>query len=359
MKNKEQIMEVLDYLRSKRENKESFVCDEEAIAASYHKSGYSESLAIKILSIFGGLLASLAFVGFLLISGLYDSGIGLVILGFVCIVIAVLVNKKSDKIILDTVTVLFYIIGFVLMTMGFNKFKMEDSSILLIFILIASCSLVIVHNYILSFISILILNGCIFGLILTNDAYNLIHIQIALLTVLVSYTMLNEAKIITSAKALSRLYKPVRAGLIFSFLVLLIFLGKKGMIALSPEYIWLSSVLIFLATGYLMLKLSDILHVAGVIQRAVICTLSILVLLPTVWSPAISGAILIILLSFYVNYKTGLIVGVIAFIYFISQYYYDLNFILLTKSILLISSGILFLALYLFTRKSLTKHEKV
>lgn len=73
MKNKEQIIEVLDYIRSKRENKESFVCDEEAIAASYQKSGYSESLAIKILSIFGGLLASLAFVGFLLISGLYDS----------------------------------------------------------------------------------------------------------------------------------------------------------------------------------------------------------------------------------------------------------------------------------------------
>ncbi|QQT25929.1 DUF4401 domain-containing protein [Sphingobacterium spiritivorum] len=359
MKNKEQIIEVLDYLRNKRENKESFVCDEEAIIASYQKNRSVESLPIKILSIFGGLLASLAFVGFLFISGLYDSGIALIILGLICIVAAILVNKKSDKIILDTVTVLFYIIGFLLMTMGFNEFKIGDSYILLLFVFIASCSLIIVHNYILSFISILIINGCIFGLILTNDVYNLIHIHISVLTGLVSYIILNEAKIITNSKALCRLYKPLRAGLIFSFLVLLIFLGKRGMIALSPEYTWLSSVIIFLAIIYLMLKLSDTLHVVNVVQRAVICILSILVLLPTVWSPAISGAILIILLSFYVNYKTGMIVGVIAFIYFISQYYYDLNFTLLTKSMLLISSGILFLALYLFTRKSLTKHEKI
>ena len=46
-------------------------------------------------------------------------------------------------------------------------------------------------------------------------------------------------------------------------------------------------------------------------------------------------------------------------IYFISQYYYDLNFTLLTKSILLFSSGVLFLLLYLFTHKNLTQNEKI
>jgi uncharacterized membrane protein len=86
---------------------------------------------------------------------------------------------------------------------------------------------------------------------------------------------------------------------------------------------------------------------------------TVFVLLPTVFSPAISGAILLILLSFYVNYKTGLVLGVAAFLYFISQYYYDLNLTLLTKSILLFSSGVLFIALYLFTHKKLTTNEKV
>jgi len=90
-----------------------------------------------------------------------------------------------------------------------------------------------------------------------------------------------------------------------------------------------------------------------------IYALSILLLLPTVLSPAISGAILIILLSFLVNYKTSLVIGIAAFIYFVSQYYYDLHFTLLTKSILLFSSGILFLGLYLLTHKKLTSNEKI
>ena len=61
----------------------------------------------------------------------------------------------------------------------------------------------------------------------------------------------------------------------------------------------------------------------------------------------------------WVNYKTGLVIGIISFIYFISQYYYDLNFTLLTKSIILFSSGIVFILFYLFTNKKLNTNEKI
>jgi len=87
--------------------------------------------------------------------------------------------------------------------------------------------------------------------------------------------------------------------------------------------------------------------------------ITLLTILPTALSPAISGAILLIVLGFLVNYKTGLILGIVSFIYFISQYYYDLNFTLLTKSILLFLSGILFVLLYLLTHKKLSSNEKV
>jgi uncharacterized membrane protein len=133
--------------------------------------------------------------------------------------------------------------------------------------------------------------------------------------------------------------------------------GKKGLF--NIDYIWISSVVIISAIIYLLFKLFKILNINNIQHKIGICIFAVLALLPTTFSPTISGAILLILLSFYVNYKTGLALGIIAFIYFIARYYYDLNLTLLTKSILLFSSGVLFIALYLFIHKKLTTNEKI
>ncbi|MGV8946546.1 MAG: DUF4401 domain-containing protein [Lutibacter sp.] len=357
MSDKKDIKELLDYLQTTE--KKSLDFDEDAIVAAYQKNNDNQSLPIKILSIFGGILASFAFLGFLFIAGLYDTKIGLLMFGILFIAGAIWINKKYDKIIIDTVSVSSFIIGFVLLGLGFSKLKIDENIISIIFIIIAFCSLGIVQNYILSFISVLIINGSILTLIISNNGYNLIHIYVSALALMVTYFFLKEAKIIKASKALSKLYSPIRIGLIFSFLVGLVFLGKKGIIPVSPDYIWFSSIIIIATIVYFVSILFDMLNITSVQQKTIIFTFSILILLPTALSPAISGAILIILLSFWANYKTGLAISIIAFIYFISQYYYDLNFTLLTKSILLFSSGILFVIFYLFTHKKLITNEKV
>jgi len=124
---------------------------------------------------------------------------------------------------------------------------------------------------------------------------------------------------------------------------------------MSYNAIWLSSLVIISAIIYLVFILFNVLNITKIQHKILICTLTVLALLPTAFSPAISGAILIMLLSFFVNYKTGFVLSIAAFIYFISQYYYDLSFTLLTKSILLFASGVLFIVLYLFTHKKLSK----
>lgn len=357
MRHKENIKELLDYLQTTEDKELQF--DEDAIVTAYQKNNDNQSLAIKILSVFGGLLASLAFLGFLFIAGLYNSDLGLLIFGTLCIAGAIWINKVYDKIIIDTVSVSSFIIGFILFGFGLGKLQMTENAISAVFILIALFSLSIVQNYILSFISVLIINGSILTLIISNKGYDLIHIYVSALALIVTYFFLKEAKIITVSKALSKLYNPIRIGLIFSFLSGLIILGKKGILPISPDYIWLSSVIIISTIIFLLSNLFEILNITKIQNKTGIYILCILLLLPTALSPAISGAILIILLSFLVNYKTGLVLDIIAFIYFISQYYYDLNFTLLTKSILLFSSGVLFMALYLFTHKKLTSNEKV
>ena len=164
---------------------------------------------------------------------------------------------------------------------------------------------------------------------------------------------------VTGGKALSKLYNPIKTGLIISFVSGLLFLGKKGIFSISPDYIWLSSIVIIATIVYLVSMLCGLLGIIKVEHKIGINLFTVLLLLTTAFSPAISGAILVILLSFLVNYKTGLVLGIIALVYFISQYYYDLNLTLLTKSILLFSSGVLFIALYLFTRKKLATNEKI
>jgi hypothetical protein len=333
--------------------------DDDAIVSSYQKNNGTQSLAIKILSVFGGVLASLAFLGFLLIAGLYDSKAGLLTFGCIFLFIAILVNKKYDKIVLDAVSVSFFILGFILLGFGFNQLDVNNNTICVMFVIIALASIVIAQNYILSFISILIISGSILTLILSNKYEDLIHLYVSAFALILTYWFLKEAKIVTTNKALFKLYNPIRIGLTFSFIAGFAFLGIRWIHWFSPGYVWLSSVIIISAISYLVSGLFDVLNITKKWHKAVVYIFTVLVLLPTAFSPAISGAILIILLSFLVNYKTGFVLGIIAFIYFISQYYYDLNFTLLTKSMLLFSSGVLFLVLYLFTHKKLTTNEKI
>jgi len=71
----------------------------------------------------------------------------------------------------------------------------------------------------------------------------------------------------------------------------------------------------------------------------------------TIVFPAISASMLIILLCFWVNYRSGYIIGIMALCYFICQFYYDLSFTLLVKSELLFASGILFGLVYFSVQK--------
>lgn len=351
------LQEKLDYISISEGG--GFAYEISEIEQEYLKSAKDKSsLAIKILSIAGGFFATIAFLGFLLILGLYESEIGMAIFGIVFISVAILLNKKVDKLIVDTLSISAFLVGLCLLAFGLDGFNWDENMISATFIAIALISTLIAPNYILSFSSVLIINGNIMFLIVHNQYYNLIHIYIAVIALTLSYFFINEAKIITSGKLVSKLYDPVRIGLVISFITGLIFVGKRDLLN-EGFYIWASSIITIPISIYIVSLVLKVIQVTDIKIKILIYTCSFLVLLPTAFSPAISGALLIILLSFLVNFKTGVAIGIIAFIYFISQYYYDLNFTLLTKSIVLFSSGILFLLFLLFTHKKLGTDEKI
>jgi len=358
MENDINIRKNIEYIRELEGN--SFKFNETEIEKEYANSQKEKSsIAIKILSVIGGFLATLAFLGFLLIAGLHDSEVGLVITGIGFTGVAIWSNVEYKKLIIDTLSVSAYAIGLCLIASGLTALDVGDHTVCILLMLISLLTIGITKSYILSFISVLTINGCFIYLIIDSDVHSLIHIYDAILLVLLTYMFLNEAKLLADKRLPSKLYNPIRIGLIISLIIGLVFVGQRGIFDFGIKHIWVSSIITIPLTIYLISLIVKIIGITNTKSLYLIYSFSILFLIPTAISPAISGALLIILLSFLVNYKTGLVIGVISFIYFISQYYYDLNFTLLTKSIILFVSGIVFLLFYVFTHKKLGQNEEV
>lgn len=95
------------------------------------------------------------------------------------------------------------------------------------------------------------------------------------------------------------------------------------------------------------------------VNQVGIYILCIIICLPTVFAPYLSGSLLLILICFHYGYRAECAAALLLFIYAVSKYYYDLNLSLLTKSMTLFFIGIACItAWYFFTQKR-TRHEKV
>lgn len=356
MRTNEHIQALLDFFQARTSREIRF--DKEPIFKELSQHN-DQALIIKVLSVLGGLAATVAFILFLFVTGLYDSALALIISGSAFIVAAVFIQNKLDTVLVDTICVSAYLVGFVLLGMGMSEQTLDFNVILWLLLLISLLTLFFIKNYMLSFVSVLLINGFIYALLYNNNLYGSIHFQVAILAFLLALLFLKEAKIATMRNLISRIYNPFRAGVIVSFIAALFMISKSGIFAFFTSFISISTVVIISSIVYLLSKVCKLLLITSKMQKLFVYMITIILLLPTILYPLISGAILLMLLSFLHNYKTGLVIGIVTFIYAISQYYYDLNLSLLTKSILLFVSGILFLLLYLFTHKKLNSDEKI
>ena len=343
-----------------QEAEREVIFDTAAIQKEYKsKEDNQSSIAIKILSVVGGFFATLAFLGFLLLTGLHNSEIGLLITGIFFIAVSIILNRKSDKLIMDTFSISTYVVGIFLIIFGLGDMHVDENITAILVMLIAISSLVLTQNYILSFISILAISFSIFLiLVFLNNTPRLMHLYSVIITFGMTYLFLYEAQILKISKKLSRLYNPLRMGLVVSFLFSLGYFATENIHGMPAKFEWIFSVFLFIVLIYVISKILKVLRITALNTKISVYSLSAAILVVTAFSPAILGAILLILLSFYVNFKYGFALGIIALIYAVSKYYYDLHFTLLTKSIMLFVSGILFIILYLFTSKTIN-NEKI
>ncbi len=339
---------------------DQFVHNEEAILEAFkHKLDNQSTLVIKILSICGGFIATIAFLGFLAFAGLYNSEFGLLILGSIFIITGITLTKLNASLIFDTFSISTFVCGFALLIGGLVLMEINENTVPLIIMVIAMIAMFLTSNYMLTFISILIIGASLIGHIVIIESFHLIHVYNTVVTLLLAYVFQNEAKLISFHPSISKRYDPIRIGLVFALLFGLIAIGKRFLIPINQNQIWLSSIAIILVLLFLIYQIIQILNIRNSLHQIGIFLLSSLTIASIFYAPSILGAILIILCSYLVNYKTSFVLGIIALSYFISQYYYDLNLTLLTKSIILFSSGVLCCLFYFFINKKTVAHEEI
>jgi hypothetical protein len=358
MKNETTIREMIESL--KQQQGDDFQINEEETVKEYAiKKANKSTLTIKILSIVGGNFASGQFLGFLFLMGLFNSGTATIILGLAFIIAALVLSHVVRKLIFDTLAIFGLAVGFLLLALGLFESKVSENAICCWLMIAGAASFLFAKNSIIIFISFMIFSESILTLILLNRPHEMIHLFIAVNTLALAYWMLNEGAIITRGKRICELYDPVRIALIFTLIASLSATMMKSAYDMPLRFAWISSLVMIPVLLYIIKCVLDIINVAATKEKAVAYLISSLILLATIFAPAISGALIVILLCFLVNYKTGFVVGVLAFIYFVSQYYYDLNITLLTKSIFMMASGVLFILFYLLTSKKLENNEKI
>jgi uncharacterized membrane protein len=354
MKKQPEIISILDLFRT-REG-ENFQIDEPAALKAYEKANADRSgIAIKVLTVVGGFLVTCAFLGFLFLAGFYDSGPGMGITGFFFVAGALIVKKLYDKLILDTFSVSFFVCGCLLLLLSANEFRMNETFTCVMFIIIALVSLGLVQNYMMSFAATCILHAAIIGL-LQNHRYNtpgLVYVYTCLLLLFFTYWLLKEATIIAASPILSRLYNPVRLGTLVAMLFAGINVSGNGWLGWTGYYNYIPAITAIACTLLLIPQILKALELQRPVATVMAFAAAILVLAPTIWAPAIAIALLVILAAFQVNYKTGIVAGILALIWFVSEFYYFLHYTLLTKSIMMMATGAFFLLFYFLTHKKL------
>lgn len=324
-----------------------FSCDEELLSQFIQTQQEPEpAISTRVLSVIGGALATLAFTGFLLVVGLYNSTVGLMIFGLAALAGGLIIHQFSKSLMYDSTAISLFLIGYVMFLFGLSSSNFSEQNLAFVSLIIGLASFFISQSAIIAFLGILMACGGLFTFIQMFHAPNLIHVYNLILLIAYYWVAVNEATFFNKTLKTANKYQALLSALILAFIIGLTSIANSFYHGSNPNYFYLTTVANTSAILYCSYFVLNQLQIQHKILPWLIYVLIILLMALSAYTPGISGTLLIVLLSYRTNFKPGLAIGIAAFVYFISNFYYNLNINLLNKSLLLIGSGLLFLALY-------------
>ena len=294
--------ELINYLQQRART--PFTVRREAIAV-IAEEGQTEDQALRVLSGLGGFLASLLFLLFLWLADLLTRPVWATTLGAALIVVTLLLGRTRRQAFLATTTVCGYLVGVGLIMVGLPP-SIPTAYLVVPVLVIAACTLVFTRNYYLVLLATVSLPACLVFLHIAERMAGWTWFALAVCTAGLAVANLGESRFLRDARL-----APVRTGLAI------------GLLATLVWFRWAEAVYP---------------NVAG--TRTVI--------------PLFGGCLYLLLISFRNQYFFGIGLGIAGLFYFTVQYYYDLRWDLLDKSVsLMAAGGVLLLAYYLLHRRKL------
>lgn len=270
-------------------------------------------LGIKALSIVGGFLSSSFFIGFLVMVMSNWSG-ALLVSGLLMIVGTVWIDRVSKSVVMDTISISAYLSANLMVGMAVYQLTKSDNTIAVVLLAISLMVPFLTSGYMLNFLSVLMIHGCLFALLNINDGKELIHLFLLLPAAGFTLLSLYEPRLLTRGVGVNVRFNPWRTGMLFSLIAAVCY----------------SATVLFGGSGQNWVQVLSL----------------------PIWA-----ALLVIFVSFYTGHKTGLVAGILLLIYAVGQYYYNLHFTLLVKSYMMLGTGALFLMAW-FIFKKRRKHEQ-
>lgn len=306
-----------------------------------------EGLGVRILSVVGGFIGCAFFIGFLVLLGVLSDSGGTMVIGAVLLAGSVMLNFFTRSRFLDGVAIALFVSGIALLSFGLDQ---GARGLAFLYIILSVAVFSLARNQLLMFLSV----GLFFGSMLLQgysfQSYFTTYITVALLVAAYTVVNLAETAAITAGTWLNIRHSALRGGLLFSFAAVLVFVVRTDIYLYYLGHSWIMWCIIMIA---LLAALWQVMKSLGLALKTILGfgLALIALMLPCLFFPAIPGAILILLVSAHTRHRTGLGVGIVTLVYFVSRYYYDMQLTLLIKSLILLGSGLLFLAgWYLFKK---------
>lgn len=318
----------------------------------------SSSLAVRILSIVGGLLSALFLILFLAISDLARSNEALSFIAVFAIVGSIVGNRIFNQLFLDTAITAFYVTGCLALCYVMVDSKWSVHLICLILMLIAVLTFLLSKGNLFPLLAVLMFNVTITWFCM-EGVERMELIQFPLLLMGTVFLVLNfyEAKIVTLHPSMNRLIRPLHTGFFLCFACGLI--GISGIGYTFDKSVGILSVFIWVGIALMLRQIMKVMKVEKPEIEVGVYVACFAMLIPTLFAPSLSGALLLLLVCFGFGYKVEMGTSLVLLIYTIVKYYYDLQLTLLVKSGTLFFTGIVLLLVWYFFTKQTKKHEEI
>ena len=309
-------------------------------------------IVLNILIFFASFFAVGTLSAFLGILGLYDNEFALIFFGILFLGGTVYLSHVQPVPMFHGAYLAFFMTGKSVLAIGIYLLFENVEAVSLLLMLISFGLLFILRNYVMLIVSMIIIHYCVlFFLFTLGVSSHFLYVYLPILLGLLVYVFAYEIEFKAKNKHLETIYYPLRDALSLIWIQMMLFSSQLHYFSEFNLDEWVFWIFHIIALIFILRHMLLVLDLYNETRYYALGMLLTLLFLPTVFTPAITGTMVLLLLSFHQRYLLGMIMSIVGFVWFISKFYYDLSMSLFEKSLILIGVGIIFIGLYFWVQR--------